>query len=328
MRRRDFITLLGGAAAAWPLAARAQQPAMPVIGFLDSRSPELLVDRLRAFRQGLRQTGYVEGQNVLIEYRWARGQDDQLPALAADLAGRQVGVIVAISVNSALAAKAATTTVPIVFLMGDDPVEFGLVASFNRPGGNVTGVNFIAPALEAKRIELLRELVPTATVIAMLVNPTRSGAAAEVQTKAAHAAASTLGFQLTVVNASNAREIEIAFPAIVERRAGGVLVGSDPFFFGRREQLVTLAAQHAMPALYFARDFVAAGGLISYGTNILDAQRLSGIYAGEILNGAKPSDLPVVQPTKIELVINLKTAKALGLKVPLTLQVAADDVIE
>ena len=326
MKRREFTTLLGGAAAAWSVVARAQQPAKQIIGFLDPRSPEVLAERLRAFRQGLRQVGYVEGQNVTIEYRWAQDQIGRLPGLAADLISRQVGVIVADALTAALAAKAATATIPIVFMMGDDPVRFGLAASYNRPGSNVTGVSFLTPAIDSKRLELLRELVPKATVFAALENPKFAGT--EVRLAAAQAAAAGLGLQLSIVGATSEQEIETAFTAMVERRAGALLIASDPLFYGRREQLAMLAARHRIPAVHFSRDFVTVGGLMSYGTSIVDAQRLSGIYAGEILNGAKASDLPVVQPTKFELVINLAAAKALGLTVPLILQVAADEVIE
>jgi len=269
------------------VAARGpQQPALPVIGFLGLGSPRPMGRLVAAFRQGLAKAGYVEGQNVAIEYRWADGQYDRLPALAADLASRHVAVITAVAVDAALAAKAATRTIPIVFTIGDDPVKFGLVASLNRPGGNVTGVSFLSPVLEAKRIELLRELVPKASMIAELVNS--KFPAAEIRVTAARAAASTLGFQLSVVNASNEREIDTAFATIAERRVSALLVASDPFFSNQREQLVTLAARHAMPAVYFSREFAAAGGLMSYGASIADAYRQAGIYTGKILKGASP----------------------------------------
>jgi putative ABC transport system substrate-binding protein len=329
MRRREFITLLGGgAAAAWPMAARAQQPAMPVIGFLDPRSPDALADRLRGFRQGLKDAGFVEGQNAAIEYRWAENRMDRLPELAADLVRRQVAVIVTPGgLASALAGKAATTTIPIVFIVADDPVRLGLVASLARPGGNLTGVNFFSGELTAKRLELLRELVPATTRIAVLVNPANA-ANAETASREAETAARATGLQIQVFNASTSREINTAFATFVHERPDAVLIGVDPFFNSRRIQLVQLATRYAVPASYPARDFAEAGGLISYGANIADAWRHVGVYTGLILKGAKPAELPVVQSSKFELVINAETARMLGLTVPPSLLALADEVIE
>ena len=325
MKRREFITLLGGAVAAWPLAARAQQPAMPVIGLLDQRSPDALADRLRGFRQGLKDAGFVEGQNAAIEYRWAENQVDRLPELAADLVRRQVAVIVApAGLAPALAAKAATKTIPIVFVIADDPVRLGLVASLARPGSNLTGINFLSGELTAKRLELLRELMPSATRVAVLVNP----ANAENPEREVETAARSIGLQIQTLNASTIREINAAFATFVRERPDAVFVGLDPFFNSRRIQLVQLAARYAIPASYPARDFAEAGGLMSYGADIADAWRQAGSYAGRILKGAKAADLPVVQSSKFELVFNVQTATMLGLTVPDKLLVAADEVIE
>jgi putative ABC transport system substrate-binding protein len=325
MKRRTFVTLLGGAAA-WPLAARAQQPAMPVIGFLNSGSPDTLAQLVAAFRQGLREDGYVEGQNLAIEYRWAGGVYERLPALAADLIRRQVSVIIAGAPPAVLAAKAMTSTVPIVFTSGGDPVELGFVSSLNRPGGNLTGVSFLVNELGAKRLELLHELVPKAALIGFLANPTRPSS--EVETKDTQQAAQRLGVQVHIVNASSEREIDAAFANFVQQRVNALLIGTDSYYLTRRDQLVALAARLAVPTMYNLREYVVAGGLMSYGPSITDVYRQAGVYTAKILKGAKPAELPVVQPTKFELVINLKTAKVLGLTVPLIMQMTADEVIE
>jgi putative ABC transport system substrate-binding protein len=326
MRRREFITLLG--AAAWPLSARAQQAGMPVVGVLLPTSPDANTGRLRAFRQGLKDTGYVEGENAAIDYRSAEGHNDQLPALAADLVRRQVAVIASpLGAASALAAKVATTTIPIVFGVGDDPVKLGLVASLARPGGNLTGINYFNYELVAKRLEFLRDLMPAAARVAVLVNPTNA-AGAETTLRDVHAAGRAMGLQIQVLNASNSREIEAAFETFVRERPDALFVGGDPFFNSRRVQLVHLATLHKLAATYAQRQYAEAGGLMSYGTNVADAFRQVGDYTGRILKGAKPAELPVVQASKFELVINASTARMLGLTVPDKLLVAADEVIE
>jgi putative tryptophan/tyrosine transport system substrate-binding protein len=328
VKRRDFITLLGGAAVTWPLAARAQQAALPVIGFLASRAPGDDPHLLTAFRLGLKEAGYIEGQNVAIEYRFAENQYDRLPALAADLVRRQVTVIAA-NGPAARAAKAATATIPIAFAAGFDPVEAGLVASLNRPGGNITGASFMDVELGPKRLELLHELVPTVTVIAVLVNPS-DPARAETTSKELQAAAHSLGLQqLHVLHASTERDFDTVFASLVQLRAGGLVIGGEPFFNSRSEQLGELTMRHAVPTVYQLRTFAAAGGLASYGgANLAELYRLVGVYTGRILKGEKPADLPVQQATKVELIINLKTARALGIEVPPAMLVRADEVIE
>jgi putative ABC transport system substrate-binding protein len=324
MRRREFVTLLGGAAAAWPLAARAQQPAMPVFGYLDPTSPDTFAERLRAFRQGLKETGHVEDENVAIEYRWAEGHFDRLPELAADLVRRRVTVIAALA-SAAFAATAATTTIPIVFMVPEDPVARGLVASLARPGGNLTGINFLTGELAAKR--LVRELVPAATRAAILVNPANAFAI-EAQLSDVQSAARAMGLQIKILRASTSREIDAAFAPFVSERPDALFVAGDAFFTSRRVQLANLAARHMIPMASGTREIVDAGGLMSYGASILDVWRQVGVYVGRVLKGAKPADMPVVQPTKFELIVNAQTARTLGLTVPPALLARADEVIE
>jgi putative ABC transport system substrate-binding protein len=327
IRRREFIFTLGGAAAAWPLAAHAQQPAMPVIGFLNADSPQRYGQPLSAFLKGLGETGYVDGRNVAIEYRWAEGLYDRLPAMATDLVHRQVTVIAATSTAAALAAKAATTTIPIVFEMGSDPVRLGLINSLNRPDGNITGVTQLNWEVIPKRLELLHELLPTARVMALLVNPTDS-VYAEMQSRAVLAAAHTLGLEIHVLNASTEDDFDSVFANVGHLRAGGLVIGGGAFFYSRIKQLAALAIRHAVPAVFQSREFVAAGGLLSYGSEVTDAYRLAGVYTGRVLKGDRLADLPILQAMKVELFINLKTAKALGITVPLPLSGRADEVLE
>jgi putative tryptophan/tyrosine transport system substrate-binding protein len=328
MKRREFITLLGGAAAAWPIAARAQQPAMPVIGVLATATPDANAIRLRAFREGLRTAGYVEGQNVKVDYRWAEAHTGRLPELAGELVRDRVAVLVtAGGTASALAAKAATTTVPIVFATGSDPVELGLVASLNRPGGNVTGVTSLNLEVAPKRLELLHELLPSITSMGLLVNPAVPANAGAVA-RLSQAAAQGLGLQLHIVRASSDGDFDAIFEQLVQQRVGALAIGPDTFFTARSEQLAKLTVRHAMPAVYEFREFAAAGGLMSYGSSETEYYRLVGIYAGRVLKGDKPADLPVQQSTKVELFLNLKTAKALGITVPLPLSGRADEIFE
>jgi putative ABC transport system substrate-binding protein len=326
LRRREFISLLGGAAAAWPLAAPAQQPAMPVIGFLSSTSADPVAYLIAAFRQGLSEAGYVEGRNVAIEYRWAEGQYDRLPAMVGELLRRDVAVIAALGTPSALAAKTATTMIPIVFGVSEDPVKLGLVASIARPGGNATGVSYLLSELGAKQLGLLRELVPAASRFGLLVNPNNENA--EAITSDLKAAAATIGVEIDVVRATDSRGIEEAFVALIRNKVHALVVGTDPFFYNRRVQLATLATRHALPTIYNVRAYAEAGGLMSYGTSLTEAYRQMGVYTARILKGEKPIDLPVVQSTKFDFVINLPTARALGLTIPPMLLARADEVIE
>jgi putative ABC transport system substrate-binding protein len=326
MKRREFILALGGAAV-WPAAARAQRSALPVIGFLSSASAEPYKPYVSAYRGGLHESGFVEGKNVAMEFRWAEGHYDRLPSLAAELIDRQVTIIAASGgLPSVLAAKAATQTIPIVFTLGSDPVQFGIVASLNRPGGNITGVSLLAYLLDAKRVELLHQLVPSAKVLAMLVNP--KSMQVETQLADFQGAIRSLGLDQIVLEASTAEDIDTAFTSLVERRGNALVVSADAFLLSRRDQIIALAARNMVPSIYEWREFPNAGGLMSYGVSLKDAYRQAGAYAGRIIKGEKPSDMPVVQPTKFELVINLRTAKALGIAVPQTLQVAADEVLE
>jgi putative tryptophan/tyrosine transport system substrate-binding protein len=326
MRRREFITLLGGAAAAWPIVARGQQPALPVVGFINSSSPRDLDYRVISLRRGLGDVGYIEGQNVAIEYRWAEGHYDRLPSLAADLVRRRVAVIAVTSTPGAMAAKAASAAIPIVFAIGADPIKFGLVASLNRPGGNVTGVSFLINSLVAKQLEVLHEALPRTLTVGFLVNPTNPSG--DFDTADAHGAANALGRKLVVAKASTATEFESAFATLVQQGAGAVSVGADPFFDNQPETLVALAARYGLPAIYPYREYAVVGGLMSYGTNRADAIRQIGIYAGRILKGDDPAHLPVQQSTRIELVVNLKAAKAGRIEVPTSLLLRADEVIE
>jgi putative tryptophan/tyrosine transport system substrate-binding protein len=325
VKRREFITLLGGAATAWPLGAHAQQQVLPEIGYLNGASAWEFADQAAAFRRGLGEAGYVEGRNVLLQYRWAEGHYDRLPTMAADLVRRKVAVIATGSSPAALAAKAATTTIPIVFSLGTDPVQIGLVPQLNRPGGNLTGVTLLSVEVGPKKLELMHEVVPTATIVAVLINPTRPDA--ETDTKEMQAAAASLGLQLQVLHASTERDFDPAFATLAQMRAGGLVIGSDVFFSSRKEQLAALALRHAVPSIY-QFGYAAAGGLMSYGSDVLESSRLAGVYVGRILKGEKPADLSVQQATKVELIINLKTAKTLGLTVPLALLTRADEVIE